>query len=206
MDLFDDGAAEALPIVDAQITLWRHVDIGDDRLTLDRLITETPWREERVTVWGKSHFQPRLVAWYGDLGTPYSYSGSKLLAVPWSSLLMELKSKVESLTNHKFNSVLLNYYRNNSDSMGFHSDDEPELGDQPVIASLSLGEERRFVLKHKWLKEIEDVVISLPSSSLLLMSGDTQNNWKHGIPKEARHCGPRVNLTFRNIATSETRD
>jgi alkylated DNA repair dioxygenase AlkB len=95
--------------------------------------------------------------------------------------------------------VLLKYYRDNKDSMGFHSDDEPELGERPVIASLSLGEERTFILKHKTLKAIPAVRLRLVSGSVLLMRGDTQRHWKHGIPKESRRCGPRVNLTFRHI-------
>ena len=98
-----------------------------------------------------------------------------------------------------FNSVLLNYYRDNRDSIGFHSDDEPELGEQPVIASLSLGEERMFILKHKRLKLVGPVYVRLASGSLLLMKGDTQRCWRHGILKESRSCGPRVNLTFRQI-------
>jgi alkylated DNA repair dioxygenase AlkB len=98
-----------------------------------------------------------------------------------------------------FNSVLVNYYRDNRDSIGFHSDDEPELGARPVIASLSLGEERTFILKHKRSKSVSPVHLRLASGSLLLMKGDTQRCWRHGILKESRSCGPRVNLTFRTI-------
>jgi alkylated DNA repair dioxygenase AlkB len=95
--------------------------------------------------------------------------------------------------------VLLNYYRDHRDSMGMHSDDEPELGPRPAIASVSLGHQRTFILKHRTRKELERVTLPLESGSLLLMKGDTQRHWKHGIDKERRPCGPRINLTFRQI-------
>jgi alkylated DNA repair dioxygenase AlkB len=201
MDLFDDGDGESLAIDDAEIVLWRHVDFGDDKQLLERLIRETNWRQDRITLWGKSYLQPRLLAWYGDAGTAYSYSGITLVPEPWSGLLLSIKSQVEALSGSSFNSVLVNYYRDHRDSMGFHADDEPELGKNPVIASVSFGEERRFVLRHRHRKDVDKVVLPLPSSSLLLMAGETQKNWKHGIPKETRPRGPRVNLTFRTIIT-----
>jgi len=199
MDLFDDGHRESLAIDDAEIVLWRHVEFGDDKQLLERLIRETNWRQDRITLWGKSYLQPRLLAWYGDSDAEYSYSGITLVAEPWSDLLLSIKSKVETLSGSTFNSVLVNYYRDHRDSMGFHADDEPELGENPVIASVSFGEERRFVLKHKRRKDLDRLVLPLPSSSLLLMAGETQKNWKHGIPKETRPRGPRINLTFRTI-------
>ncbi len=201
MDLFEDGHSESLAIDGAEIVLWRHVEFGDDKQLLERLIKETPWRQDRITLWGKSYLQPRLLAWYGDAGTAYSYSGITLVAEPWSELLLSIKSKVETLSGSTFNSVLVNYYRDQRDSMGFHADDEQELGENPVIASVSFGEERRFVLKHKRRKDLDRLVLPLPSSSLLLMAGETQKNWKHGIPKETRPRGPRINLTFRTIIT-----
>jgi alkylated DNA repair dioxygenase AlkB len=143
--------------------------------------------------------QPRLVAWYGDKDRSYTYSGIRLVPLPWTDLLMKLKGSVEAISKVQFNSVLLNYYRHQRDCMGFHSDDESELGKNPVIASLSLGEERAFVLKHKTRKNIAPVRLQLTSGSLLLMNGETQHNWKHGIDKQSHPCGPRVNLTFRRI-------
>jgi alkylated DNA repair dioxygenase AlkB len=110
-----------------------------------------------------------------------------------------LHSSVESASGESFNSVLLNYYRDHRDSMGFHSDDERELGPRPTIASLSLGEERTFILKSKADKSLRPVRLKLNSGSLLVMKGDTQTNWKHAIHKETRPCGPRINLTFRYI-------
>jgi alkylated DNA repair dioxygenase AlkB len=113
--------------------------------------------------------------------------------------LIDIKNRVEKVAGASFNSVLLNYYRHHRDSMGLHSDDEPELGRQPIIASVSLGEERTFILKHKTRRELKIVRLKLASGSLLLMKGDTQHCWKHGIDKEKGPCGPRVNLTFRRI-------
>ena len=198
-DLFESSEKELLPVAGAELLLWRHVAFGSDNDLLKQLIKETPWRLEQVTVWGKTYPQPRLVAWYGDDAQSYTYSGITLSALPWTSALLAIKGKVDALCGSSFNSVLLNYYRDHRDSMGFHSDDEPELGPAPTIASVSFGETRPFVLKHRRRKDIADVRIPLPSGSLLLMAGPTQANWRHGIPKQTKPCGPRVNLTFRNI-------
>ena len=153
-------------------------------------------------MWGKQYSQPRLVAWYGDPDCSYTYSGITLEPLQWTDLLLDIKSRIEYITATTFNSVLLNYYRDHRDSMGLHSDDEPELGEQPEIASLSLGEQRTFVLKHKTNKLAKPVRLKLESGSLLLMKGNTQRYWKHGLSKETRPCGPRVNLTFRRIISA----
>ena len=168
---------------------------------LGRLIADVPWRQENIVVWGKTYLQPRLIAWYGDPGCSYTYSGITLSPLPWEPLLLELKDLVETVASAPFNSVLINYYRDHRDSMGLHSDDESELGAQPILASLSLGEERILTFKHKLNKEATPVKIKLASGSLLLMKGDTQRYWKHGVEKETRPCGPRVNLTFRRIVS-----
>ena len=154
---------------------------------------------EEVVVFGRRVIQPRLTAWYGDPGCAYAYSGIRLEPSPWSATLRDLKARIEAATAEAFNSVLLNYYRDERDSVGFHSDDEPELGPRPVIASLSLGAERVFVMRHKSDRKLPPVRLTLASGSLLLMKGDTQRHWQHGVPKEARPCGARVNLTFRRI-------
>jgi alkylated DNA repair dioxygenase AlkB len=172
---------------------------GPDAQILRQLIADVAWRQEEIVVWRRKITQPRLIAWYGDSGRGYAYSGIRLNPLPWTPLLRDIKGCVEEAAGSRFNSVLLNYYRDERDSIGYHSDDEPELGERPIIASLSLGEERRFVLKHKTLKSVRPVRLSLASGSLLLMQGDTQRHWRHGIPKESRPCGPRVNLTFRTI-------
>ncbi len=198
-DLFSDPAGEALPLAGADLLLWRDFDAEGADALLKRLIAETPWKSEHITVWGKTHPQPRLVAWYGDPGAIYTYSGMRMAPAPWTPLLEELKERVEAKCGAAFNSVLLNYYRGERDSMGLHADDEPELGPEPIIASLSLGEERRFFFRHKRDKTQQGLSLRLPSGSLLLMRGATQANWKHGISKQTRPCGPRVNLTFRRI-------
>ena len=198
MDLFAPQAGLLpLPFQDgelawmAQLPLpWTNADV------LARLLAETDWREETVVVYGKRHLQPRLSAWYGDKA--YSYSGLQLRPAPFTPLLNSLRDAVQAATGHTFNSVLLNYYRNERDSMGMHSDDEPELGPRPAIASLSFGAPRTFILKHKHNKQT--VRVELTDGSLLLMAGDTQKYWLHGINKMTNSLHARINLTFRNIA------
>jgi alkylated DNA repair dioxygenase AlkB len=143
-----------------------------------------------------------LTAWYGDSTAAYTYSGLTLEPLPWTTLLASLRARVEALTEATFNSVLLNYYRDNRDAMGMHADDEPELGERPVIASLSLGATRTLVFRHKTRRDLAPVKIPLPSGSLLLMQGSTQSHWKHGINRSTRACGPRINLTFRRVISS----
>ena len=187
---------------DAEVYYLSDLKLGRDRdAVLHELIADIPWRQERIAVWGKMYLQPRLIAWYGDRGSYYTYSGITLAPLPWTDLLLEIRNRVETVTATAFNSVLINYYRDNRDSMGFHSDDEPELGESPVIASVSLGEQRTFVMKHRLNKLAKPVRLRLESGSLLLMRGETQRYWKHGIAKETRRSGPRVNLTFRRIAS-----
>lgn len=200
MDLFDHSPQERLPLPDAELRLLRQIALpaSPDALA-ERLIADTPWRRESITLWGKTHLQPRLLAWYGDPGSCYRYSGKTLEPMPWTPLLKQVKGFVEEVSGARYNSVLLNYYRNERDSMGMHADDEPELGARPTIASLSLGEERKLVFRHRWRRDLRPVHIPLPSGSLLVMSGDTQTHWKHGIDKLRRACGPRINLTFRRI-------
>ncbi len=197
-DLFENSGLQRLPIDDAEVFLQRGINLGSPyQQLLDALIETTPWRQQEIKIYGKNYLQPRLSAWYGN--AEYSYSGILLKPWPWTEILLGLKHQVESIIDHQFNSVLLNYYRDQNDSMGMHSDDEPELGKQPVIASLSLGEERSFLLRHKYRKDIGPVKLSLSSGSMLVMRGDTQSHWKHGITKERKRCRPRINLTFRKV-------
>lgn len=197
-DLLAETRPDRLALADADISLWRQPDLGRPQQDLmQELITATPWRQEQIVVYGKNYLQPRLSAWYGNV--IYSYSGIGLLPLPWSETLMELKNRIEVLLDHSFNSVLLNYYRDQNDSMGMHSDNEPELGKQPLIASLSLGEERNFVLKHKTRKDLKTVKLPLPPGSLLSMAGGTQTHWRHGIARQKQRCGARINLTFRSV-------
>jgi alkylated DNA repair dioxygenase AlkB len=193
---------EPIQIFDGEVYYLNELKLGRAPDTILRhLIAAVPWRQENIVVWGKLYSQPRLIAWYGDRGIDYTYSGITLTPIPWTDLLLDIKRRIETVTAESFNSVLLNYYRDNRDSMGFHSDDEPELGRAPAIASLSLGEERTFILKHKLNRLAKPVRLRLASGSLLLMKGETQRYWKHGILKETRPCGPRINLTFRRIVS-----
>ncbi len=200
-DLFFDADERCpLPIDGGQLYIIRQLPLPHTNADiLAQLIKHTPWRSETITLWGKQHQQPRLSAWYGDIDAQYSYSGIHLTPLPWSSLLATIKAAVETATAHRFNSVLLNYYRDHRDSMGFHSDDEPELGPQPAIASLSFGAARHFSLKHQSDKRIPTRKLLLEDGNLLLMAGDMQKNWLHGINKQTQACGARINLTFRQI-------
>lgn len=183
---FEDGTLAWMP----QLPLpWSNAEV------MARLLAETEWREESVVVYGKRHLQPRLSAWIGD--APYTYSGLRLQPAPFTPLLETLRDAVQAATGHSFNSVLLNYYRNERDSMGMHSDDEAELGPQPAIASLSFGAPRTFILRHKVTKKT--VRVALTDGSLLLMAGETQKRWLHGINKMTRPLHARINLTFRKI-------
>jgi alkylated DNA repair dioxygenase AlkB len=200
-DLFAPGAGlDRIPMPDADVSYLPRLQLAEsDTKILQRLVVEISWRTEEVVMWGRKVPQPRLTAWYGDAGSRYAYSGIQLRPLTWTPLLLDIKDRIEETVGSIFNSVLLNYYRGQHDSIGFHSDDEPELGEQPVIASLSLGEARTFILKHKRSKQMKPLHLRLASGSLLLMRGDTQHCWRHGILKESRSCGPRVNLTFRKI-------
>jgi alkylated DNA repair dioxygenase AlkB len=192
-----------IPLQDAEVYYLSDVELAFDRnAILQQLIADVPWRQDNIVVWGKLYSQPRLVAWYGDPNCSYTYSGITLAPLPWTDLLLDIRNRIETVTATAFNSALLNYYRDNRDSMGLHSDDEPELGEKPEIASLSLGEERTFTLKHKTNKSANAVRLRLESGSLLLMKGETQRYWKHGLSKETRPCGARVNLTFRRIVSA----
>ena len=198
--LFEHQPVVTLDLEDADIELHEGFDCGFDSTILrHRLVQNTKWREESITLFGKSYLQPRLFAWYGDQNAQYCYSGLTLQPAPWTSELSALRDRLSAHCSTAFNSVLLNYYRDHRDSMGMHADDEPELGSSPVIASLSLGETRDISFKHKHRKDVKTCRVPLKDSSLLVMRGQTQRHWKHGISKLSRPCGPRVNLTFRKI-------
>lgn len=165
----------------------------------DLLQRSLAWREESIQLFGKRYRQPRLLAWYGDAGASYRYSGVLHEPLPWLPELEGLRRRVEHLTGARFNSMLANLYRHERDSMGLHADDEPELGPRPVIASLSFGQTRTFRLRHRQRGDLKPVRLPLTSGSLLVMRGDTQRYWKHEVPKERSPCGPRINLTFRRV-------
>tara|TARA_R110000782_G_scaffold182437_6_gene272739 strand:- start:85443 stop:86054 length:612 start_codon:yes stop_codon:yes gene_type:complete len=193
-------AARPLPLADADLLLVEGTDWGwPTPELLSRLIADIPWRQESITLFGKTHLQPRLLCWMGDEGCAYRYSGRSFAPEPWHGHVAALRERVETLAQARFNSVLLNLYRNGSDSMGFHADDEPELGERPVIASVSLGAERIMHFRHRHDRGISAQRVALVDGSLLIMRGDMQANWKHAIPKTRQAIGPRVNLTFRRI-------
>ena len=165
-----------------------------EAVTLFRYLLESvPWKQES----GRFGPMPRLTAWYADDGRTYSYSGVTHVGLPWTPPLAELKSRLEKVCDANFNSALLNRYRDGRDSMGWHADDEKELGINPVIASISLGAVRRFRLKH--LKTRETLDFDLVNGSLLVMAGACQHFWHHAIPKTQEPVGERINLTFRDI-------
>lgn len=163
-----------------------------------QLLKEIPWQQDDITIFGKKYKQPRLTSFFGNEGKPYSYSNITMMPHDWNELLLKIKSKVEQTTGKTYSSVLLNLYRDGKDSNGWHADNEKELGQNPVIASVSFGEKRTFQLKHNNLKEAKQNIV-LENGSLLLMKGPTQHYWKHQIPKTSKPINPRINLTFRTI-------
>lgn len=164
----------------------------------EKILKETHWQQDKITVFGKTYNQPRLTALYAENEKPYSYSNITMHPKPFTPLLKELKKELEEISGNEYTTVLLNLYRDGNDSNGWHSDDEKELGRNPAIASLSLGAERFFHLKHKTKPDLK-TKIALEHGSLLLMQGPTQNFWKHQLSKTARRVEPRINLTFRFI-------
>jgi alkylated DNA repair dioxygenase AlkB len=200
-DLFsEDHQMLAIPIEDGE--LFYQADFLDEitaQALMADLLASVPWRSDDIVVWGKTYRQPRLTAWYGNVGMDYTYSGIHMTPLPWTQSLLALKAKVEQATRAQFNSVLINYYRDQHDSMGLHSDDELALGVRPVIASVSLGQTRSMVFKHRHHTRMPSRKVCLTSGSLLVMKGDLQAHWQHGIYKEKNPLGPRINLTFRQI-------
>ncbi|MDP3846699.1 MAG: alpha-ketoglutarate-dependent dioxygenase AlkB [Pseudomonas sp.] len=196
MALFNDLA---LPLADAELR-WQPewLDAATADHWLAALVAQTPWQQPQVLVHGRQHPVPRLLAWYGDAGVSYRYAGLNHQPLDWTPLLAQIRTRVEAAAGQAFNGLLLNYYRDGQDSMGWHSDDEPELGRNPLLASLSLGGERRFDLRRRGASRIE---YSLPLShgSLLVMAGATQHHWQHQVAKTRSLCAPRLNLTFRWI-------
>lgn len=156
------------------------------------------WNQETIHMYGKLLNTPRLTAWYGDNSKTYAFSGKKYDPYPWTDELLFIKHRVDFASGVTFNSVLLNLYRNGNDSVAWHADDEPELGTNPIIASVSFGQIRRFDVRHKQDHKLK-YSVDLENGSLLLMKGDLQHNWEHQVPKSTRPMKERINLTFRII-------
>jgi alkylated DNA repair dioxygenase AlkB len=162
------------------------------------LLNEIPWQQDNITLFGKTHKQPRLTALFAENSKPYSYSNITMYPHKFSEVLLKIKTKVEAFSEHKFTTCLANLYRNGNDSNGWHADNEKELGKNPIIASVSFGASRFFHIKHRTEKELKKK-LELTSGSLLLMQGETQHNYLHQIAKTKKEIGQRINLTFRII-------
>jgi len=191
--------ALTLPLPDAVIMYYpQFMEATYASEVFQKLNKETTWQQDDIKIFGKTYKQPRLTALYGDEGKSYSYSNIIMYPKPMTPLLKEIKSKIELVTRTTFNTVLLNLYRDGNDSNGWHSDNEKELGKNPVIASVSLGAKRSFKLKHRGDNKL-NYKIFLNHGSLLLMEGETQHHWLHELPKSKKITEPRINLTFRVI-------
>lgn len=173
--------------------------VADQQSLCDRLARNLQWTQDRIVVYGREVPIPRLNAWYGDPGTDYAYSGLHLQPRPWLPELDVLRHQLSEHLQHPFNSMLANFYRDGSDSVGRHADDESELGPLPLIATVSLGAARRFALYPKRKGLVEPWRADLPGGSLLVMAGRCQRAWQHEIPKTARPVGGRISLTFRQV-------
>jgi alkylated DNA repair dioxygenase AlkB len=195
---------------------WQLLDGGELELLLDFIVKseqlalfealsrDVPWQQREIKMFGRAVLEPRETAWIGDPQAVYTYSGRINEPAPWPSTLADVRARVVERSSSQLNSVLCNRYRDGHDSMGFHADAEPELGPDPVIASLSLGATRRFQLRHRKRADAElaKLDLDLPSGSLLIMRGTTQQHYRHGIPKQPSIVSPRINLTFRRIIAS----
>jgi len=202
MDLFSanqNSEKIILEIRDAEVIYYPAFFTSEEATNLFKKISdETAWQQDEIKVFGKTYQQPRLTALYGEEGKRYTYSGIKMLAKPFTANLSAIKKRIEAIAGERYNSVLLNLYRNGKDSNGWHSDDEKGLGTNPHIASVTFGAKRTFHLRNKQNKKLKHS-IQLEHGSLLLMGGPTQHYWQHQIPKSNIIHDPRINLTFRLI-------
>jgi alkylated DNA repair dioxygenase AlkB len=188
-----------LQLPDSDITLYNgFFNKQESDSSFIKLLSTIEWQHDKIKYYGKLHDLPRLTGWYGETDKVYKYSNIPMKPKPWTLELLKIKERIEQITDCSFSSVLLNLYRNGSDSVSWHSDDEKELGLNPIIGSVSFGESRTFQLKHKYMLD-EKVNILLTHGSFLLMKGNTQHYWKHQIPKSSKPLRPRINLTFRVI-------
>ena len=203
LDLFDPREPVSIPELPGATMEFRQHFLSPRQADwlFDHLRDEVGWRQDTIRMFGQRHKVPRLHQWFADGGMTYTWSGIRMEAQPWLPALERLRQRLTEETGYVFNTALANYYRNGQDTVGWHSDDEPELGDRPVIASISLGAERDFQLRHRTRNDLDTWTITLPHGSLLLMSGDTQRHWQHCVPRRKRIHSPRINLTFRAVDT-----
>ena len=201
--LIDRAEEQRVLLPPAAIRLWPRALHAESAGLFAALQQEVQFTQHRVRLFGRELPAPRLSAWHGDPGCDYRYSGVSHVPLPMGPVLQALRDCVERACEQRFNSVLLNLYRDGADAMGWHSDDEPELGAAPVIASLSFGAERRFLLRSRAMPR-QRRALDLPDGSLLLMEAPLQAHWQHALPRTRRACGPRLNLTWRWIAGRST--
>jgi len=196
--LFSDPACQYIALKDGELVYCpQFFPLPEANHYLHTLLSSINWQQESMVMYGKPVLFPRLMAWYGDAGSSYSFSGKTYHPSPWTNELLQIKEAIAPLSGVDFNSVLLNRYRNGKDSMGWHADDEPELGINPVIASVNLGATRRFMLRH--VKEGDKFELELQHGSLLVMKGALQHHWQHQVPKTTKVLAERINLTFRVV-------
>jgi alkylated DNA repair dioxygenase AlkB len=192
-------ALDQLPIVDGELSLDESfLSLAQADQLLELFLSELPWRHDEISVYGKTHLMPRQHCFQSDKPLLYQYSGLTLTAEPYHPKVLQLKRYLEAATGLEFNAVLINLYRDGLDKMGWHSDDEPELGLNPNIASISLGAIRCFKLRHK-AKTASDINLELSHGSLLMMAGELQRHWQHALPQRKKITQPRINLTFRYL-------
>ena len=195
-----DGGCERFDPGDGALALYAQAFVAEAPAWFAALMAEVRWEQHWLTLFGRRIAAPRLSAWYAEPGCGYRYSGLSLVAQPFTPVLEQIRARTEALSGHGFNSVLLNLYRDGADGMSWHSDDEPELGPAPLIASVSLGATRRLLLRRRDARDAR-FGLDLGDGSLLLMEPPLQRYWQHSVPKTRRAVGPRINLTWRRILT-----
>jgi alkylated DNA repair dioxygenase AlkB len=197
--LFGNISSSILPH-DGDVVFYPHFfSAKESDLYFATLLEDINWKQEPIQIFGKQVLQPRLTAWYGDSNKTYSYSGITMQPQAWINPLTAIKQKIEIITGVQFTSALLNRYRNGQDSMGWHRDNEKELGNQPVIASASFGNDRIFQFRN-YNNKTEKTALVLTHGSLLVMRGQTNTYWEHQVPKTKQTAGERINLTFRILS------
>lgn len=191
--------AQQFNLPDARIRFWPNwLEEALAQQLLDQLQQQLDWQQDHIMMFGKPVLIPRRQVWMGDAHCAYSYSGTRFEPQPWQPQLQQLAAQLSVLLQQPFNCVLLNLYADGQQHMGWHADNEPELGHDPVIASLSLGASRRFDLKHR--RQDWQLQLALGSGSLLVMDSGCQQHWLHRLPKQTKVNNARLNLTFRYIA------
>ena len=209
LSLFEDSPCnlrdwQVLPLPDGDFRLLpAFLDPEEAQALFAALHEAIPWQQDQITMYGKTHPVPRLHQWFGAEARPYRWSGITMASQPWPPSLKALCFRVEQAVGASFNSVLANLYRDGQDSVGWHADDEADFGPNPTIASISLGAERPFALRHRTNLDFRHHLIALPAGSLLVMGGRSQACWVHSLPRRKRVRAPRINLTFRQVRTAE---